>query len=619
MARCTILDVPPELRVMICQYLEFRDLSSLIRSHRNIYESALDALFRQDALTRNSSAIMWAASASGVSVEYATMAVRILYRSINNGGEVNARHYKHDAVSTALHVAVAHGHQRFVKELIDYGATINSFSLRLWEFLSVGRFSEKLDSATKLRDFAKKAKIQHLCWFPLLPAMFRHDFQVAELLLDYRKSCYLAIEAKYLHVPPLRKIPNISAAYTIHHLLVEGNVFPNLHTALFHQFRAHVAFPGPVSRMTPLMKAIKEGNQEATKILISLPQDLDAVSNLGWPALSYAVEGAATQFMPKARDWSKSVAKLLLEMGANANTGSPSSPLRLAVTSLVEDKIEVDPGHQNRMRQIIEVLLDYGADVNVTTAAGFNLSHYMFLEMEAHSKRQSFRKLFAQFMGYGMRVNDLFPDGTSFLGKSLASPVIGEKITAGLLDHDARPTPQESDDILHGWLVKYKKLSKKLESHLPVLSPMFSQPAVDRAFHQTITSHDVKRFDTLFELRKPSDPSFMLGIALREHFARREDLYVLPFDANWIDSNGQGYPHIVIEGLGVGTYNQREAIAEMCRLIAKGVKLDQRDHEGMTVLQRLTQVQELSKDDDSFGILERLLARSRLKEIGNEI
>ncbi|KAM0665832.1 hypothetical protein ACQRIU_005176 [Beauveria bassiana] len=618
MARRTILNVPPELRVMICQYLEFRDLFSLIRSHRNIHEYAVDALFRQDALTRNSSAIMWAASASGVSVEYGKMALMILNRSIKNKGKVDARHYRRNAVSTALHVAVAHGNKNFVERLIYHGASINSFSLRLWEFLSIGRFNEKLDSGARLRDFARRARIHDQCWFPLLPAMFRHDFQVAQLVLDHHRSCYLAIEPKYLHVPPLRKIPKISAAYTIHHLLVEENVFADLHETLFHRFRADAAFPGPVSRMSPLMKAIRKGNDAAIRTLISLPQDLDVVSKLGWPALSYAVEGAATQVMPRARDWSASVAKLLLEKGANANMGSPSSPLQLAVTSLVKDKIEVDAGHQKRMRQVVEVLLDYGADVNAPMVAGYNLSHYMFFVMVADSKRHSLRKLFAQFLGYGMRVNDLFPDGTSFLGNALAAPVMSEKITVGMLDHDARPTPQESDGILHGWLVKDKNLSKKLESHLPVLSPMFSQPAVDRAFLQIIESHDVKRFETLFQLRKPSNPSLMLDIALRKHFARREDLYVLPFDPNWMNSNSQGYSHIVIEELRVGAYNEREAIAEMSRLIAKGVKLGQRDHEGMTVVQRLSQIQRLSKDEDPFGKLERLLTRSRLKELGNE-
>ncbi|KAM3504851.1 hypothetical protein MY11210_008189 [Beauveria gryllotalpidicola] len=618
MARCTLLDVPPELRVMICQYLEFRDLFHLTRSHRNIYEFAVDAMFRQDALTRNSSAILWAASASGVSLEYGNMAVAILHRSIKHGGEVNARHYRKDAVSTALHVAVAHGNKQFVQELIYYGAKIKSFSLRLWEFLNVGRFNKKLDSCTRLKDFAKKARIQDQCWFPLLPAMFRHDFQVAELVLGYHKSCYLAIESKYLYVPPLRKSPNISAAYTILHLLAEENVFPDLHETLFDRFRADAAFPGPVSRKSPLMKAIKKGNEAATKILISLPQNLNVVSNLGWPALSYAVEGAATHFMPKARDWSVSVVKLLVEKGANANMGRPSSPLQLAVTSLLQDKIEVDPRHGKRMRQVIEVLLDYGADVNVAMASGGSLSHYMFLELEADSKRHSFRKLFAQFLGYGMRVNDLFPDGTSFLGKSLASQIIGDKITAGLLDHGARPTPQESDGILHRWLRKDKNLSKTLESQLPLLAPMFSQPAVDQAFFQTITKHDVKRFMALLDSRKPSNPSLMLGEALQNRFARRQDLYVLPFDPNWTNSNGQGYSHIVIEELGDGRYSEREALVEMHRLIANGVKLGQRDLEGMTVLQRLRQVQKLSEDEDPFAKLERLLTRSRLQEQGNE-
>ncbi|XWW96535.1 hypothetical protein V2A60_004510 [Cordyceps javanica] len=598
MTHRAIFSLPPELRVMICRSADFRDLFNLALSYKNISYHATEVLFEMDAATRNSSAILWAASASGTSIDYAQLAVSILRRSIKCGGDVNARHYDSNATSN-----------------------IKAYSIRLWNFLKIGRFKKDLNRATQLQSFAERNGVQDQCWFPLLPAMFRHSFHVAALLLRSGHPCYLAIDQKYLFLPPLRETPRIDTAYTLHHLLVDESFFPDRHGALFQQFHADIALPASASRISPLMKAIQKGNEAAAKVLLSFPQNLDALSALGWPVISYAVEGVWTLLTPRERDWSASMVKTLLENGAGVNNGGPSSPLQLAVTSLLNDKIIVDAGHTKRMRQVIQALLNYGADVNVRTPSGNSLGQYFFLKMQKVEDpgRKMLGSVFLEFLQHGMHVNDLFTDGSSLLGKTLASNTISSKLVVAMLEQGAKPASHECDYVLNLWLNKDKHMSKELENHLHHLAPMFSQFEVDRAYSEIVKGDEVKQLKTLGKWRQPNKSSMLLGTALRYRHACRTELYEYPFDPAWQNSSGQGYAHIIIEEVGKGVYTERQAIEEMTRLIEKGVHLGHRDHEGMTVVQRLTQVQEAMEGNDPLAKLERLLTRSRLKETDNEV
>lgn len=620
----TIFSLPDELIVMIYRCMDFQDLRALAQAHRSrISGIATEILFRRDAATRNSSAILWAASASGVSVDYANLAVRILQISVQYRGDVNAIHYRSDAVCTAFHVAVAHGNKTFVEELIHYRANINTFSVRLWKFLSVGQFSKSLDRAAQLRKFAKKTKTQDYCWLATFPAMFRHDPQVALLLVQRGCPCNLALARKDIHVPPLVKRPRINTAYTIPHFLVEGNAFPDHPEAvksLFERFGGEGSLTEPASGMPPLMKAIEIGNETAVDALLSFPQDLNAVSPLGWSMLCYAVQGAASHLMPNPkRNWSATVVKRLLDNGAGANTGRPLSSLQRAVVSVLDDEAVADVNHTRRMRRVIGYLLEYGADVHTLMEGGLSLGQHLFLKMEENNKGHLLRDLFLQFLEYGLRVDDLFPDGSSFFGKALNSSTIGKQLMADMLDHGVRPAPHECDQVLELWLRKSKRLPKKIEQELHQLAPMFSQAAVDQAFSYIVSNNESRLFDTLSQCRETSIPSQLLAAALRSSFSRRESLYRLPFDPAWQDNKGRGYGHIIMEELGQKVYSEREAIEAIVHLIANGLRLDLRDHEGKVVLQRLTLLQHQLKGEDPLGKLERVLMRSRLKEQEDEI
>ncbi|OAA71625.1 ankyrin repeat-containing protein [Cordyceps fumosorosea ARSEF 2679] len=632
MVHHTILGLPAEVRITICDYLEVKDLSNFSKTCWDIKPYAREEMYRRDAATRNSSAILWAAGASGCGGEYSAMAVSMLQYSVQHGGDVNARYFMDgDATCTVIHVAAAHGSRSFVEELLRLGALIGTYSLRLWKFLNVGRFRQDLDIAGKLNAFSQRTRLQDQCWFPLMPAMFQPAPTVARLLLDSNHPCRLAIHHRHLFVPPLQRAPLINAEYTLHHLLVEQNVFPDLHKELFERFRHSITVPAASSgRLSPLMRAVQKGNESATDILLSFSQDLDAVSGLGWPVLSYAVEGASTLLVPKARDWSASLVPRLLEKGAGVNVGGPSSPLQLAVTSVVEDEIVTDPKHRKRMLAMIEVLLMHEADVNARTARGQRLGQYVFQKMQKGRDVNLLRHLFTAFLKHGMNVHEPFPDETSFLARSLslASGATKTTVIAALLACGARPEPHECDDILRRWLLtskdnKNSMLPKEMEEKLPELAHHFTQTAVDSAFTKLVRDKDNKHFDALVQWRQTSRPSNVLAVAIQNRFPRRDALYALPFAPAWQNKYGQGYAHLVMQGLEEGIYDEKAAVGEMRRLIKGGVSLGHRDDEGKTVLQHLSIIRRALEGEpdkpDKLERLEKLLSRRRLEEIGNEV
>lgn len=616
--RYTLGALPGELLTLISEHLANCDLFNFALVSQYIYFHANRVLYRRDAHHGNSFAILWAASASGFSTQYAQAAIQTLRLSVDCGGNINTLHYRDDAFSSAFHVAVAHGNKIFIHELIRHQANTDSFSFRLWEFLNTGRFGRQLNSAVRLKSFATEAKIENHYWLPMLPAMFRSDLNIANVLASRGCPACLAFHHKRPYTPPFSYPPQISHGYTIHHLLVDQDLFPEHQASLFQRFGNAANLPERRSRMTPLMKAVQKANHKATDMLLSLPQELDALSSTGWPAISYAVQGASTLYTPAARDCSASLVKALLDKGANPNVRTWSSPLQLAATSLLDDQIATDPKHTRRMRQVVSDLLENGADVNVRMRTGQTLGQWVVLELDCHEPALP-RGLLIEFLDHGMNANVFFPDGTSMLGRCLASDAINKPLLIALLYHGAQPTPQECDTLLYRWVRKDKTLLKEIKEKLPVFAVKFSQDAVDKAYTSIVLSNEGKRFDLLMEWRRTTTkPSQLLGTALRHKFSRRQDLYALPFDPTWHNKHGQGYGHIILDGLKTGIYTEKEAIKEMKQLLAKGLKLSMRDKEGMAVLQQLTALRQ-SMDDDAFGNLESLLTRSRLLEIGNEI
>ncbi|KAJ3493177.1 hypothetical protein NLG97_g4898 [Lecanicillium saksenae] len=614
-----LLALPDELKLEVCQYLEFSDLFRLSLVSRGVAGVATEVMYKRDARSGKSHAILWAASASGFSEDHGKHSIKILEYSKYYGGNVNAFHYQGNAFCTALHVAAAHGNKVFVEKLIEHGANINAYSLKLWRFLRVGRFRRELDSATILKAFAQRSKTQNYCWLPLLPAMFRYDPYVARILARGGSSHHLALHRRNIFVPPLLKEPQITDGYTIHHFLIDERRFPDLRGKLFCHFKESLALPERKSRMSPLMKAIHNGNEEITEILIPISQQLDMTSVIGWPALSYAVQRAATFDMPKKRDWSVSIVRALLNQGADPNIGQPSPPLEIAVTDLLKDSIIPEQKHMRRMRQIISDLLDHGASPNLWMRSGQTLGQFVFREIEKRPNTHFIRDILAEFLEKGLRLNILFPDGTSILGRALASSSVGPKLALSLLPYDPFLTPDECDSVLKRWARKDKSLPKEFKENLDLFAPRASQPAIDGAYTSIILDNNAKELAVLMGYRYTTRPSNLLATAIRHKAACREALFPRSFDPLWTNVRGQSYGHIIIEELGRGKYTEKEAIQDMTTLLARGLRLDIRDNEGQVVLQRLMQLPQVLNDEDAFPKLDRLIMRCRMKEQENEI
>lgn len=126
-----------------------------------------------------------------------------------------------------------------------------------------------------------------------------------------------------------------------------------------------------VQGWTPLFIALRDGHAEAAKLLVYRQADLQAVTDLGATALFMILDPA--RFTPKER---KELLVYLLKRGADASHKTPSglTPLYFAVTAVK------DP-------EIVQVLLDYGADPATVDSKGRTLLSLAQLGSDNQSKK----------------------------------------------------------------------------------------------------------------------------------------------------------------------------------------------------------------------------------------
>ena len=164
--------------------------------------------------------------------------------------------------------------------------------------------------------------------------------------------------------------------------------------------------------VTPLMYAAAVGSTEAMKRLVAAGADVNAVNNLGSPALTWA-----TKDIDKVR--------LLLDHGANVNVVSKSGRTPLLVATmhdpsaevvkllaahgadvLAADKLNANALHTAAVasdRDTLRLLIDAKVDVNARDAANFT----PLMVAAANGSVEAVKLL----LSHGARVNDVSGDG----------------------------------------------------------------------------------------------------------------------------------------------------------------------------------------------------------------
>ncbi|KAJ2974206.1 hypothetical protein NQ176_g6178 [Zarea fungicola] len=609
--RIFFVTLPAELRLNIGKYLGQSDLYKLSLVCRATQSEATEQLYKKDAREGNSYAIAWAARTSSICEAAAFQTLKL---SLCHGGSIDAKQLKNGAFASIIHIAAAHGSRDFVKELLTQGANVHSRSIRPWEFLN-------LDLARKLRQHTGQKRIRGYYCLPLLLAMFRPDFLVAEELIAAHCTPYLAIQTSDEIQPSREDRPLLTEAYTIHHMLIASNIFMDQWDLIFRHFRAEVIVLEPASRMPLLMKTLEEGNVDAAEFVFKTKQNLDILSPIGWSSLAYAAKGALAFDRPKRRNWSADMLVRLLERGANPNAGRQAYPLEIPLRTLLEKQL-TDADQIRRTKKMIFSLLDHHADLNVVPWQGPSIGQAFFTVIENQPTfTTTFQEIFFRFLECGIDVNHLFPDGTSLLGRSLGPRFKSRIMADKLLKSDARTTPREFDGLFRSWVKSEFKFPKEfsLQHHIRMLS----QDTIDWAYRYIVKHRDDKKYEILKENWRPiAEPNRLVRIWLQHNNWHRDDMFALDFDPNWQGTTRAGHAHVIVERLRDNPQQANHAIEDIKRLIERGLKVGLRDSDGCTAYQRLNRLiatfDECTSDVKPLMKLKTIMGLQRLKEIPNE-
>lgn len=609
--RIFFITLPAELRLQIGKYLSQSDLYKLSLVCRATQYEATEQLYRKDAREGNSYAIAWAARTSSI---YEASSFQTMKLSLWHGGSIDAKQSKNGAFVSIIHIAAAHGSQAFVRELLRQGASVHSHSIQPWEFLN-------LDLATKLRQHTRQKRIAGYYCLPLLLAMFRPDFLVAEELIAAHCTAYLAIQTSDEIQLAREHHPLLTEAYTIHHMLIASNIFIDQWDLIFDHFRAEVTVLEPASRMPLLMKTLEEGNVDAAEYVFKIEQNLNILSPIGWSSLAYAAKGALAFERPKRRNWSADMLVRLLERGANPNAGRQAYPLEIPLRTLLEKQL-TDVDQIRRTKKMIFSLLDHHADLNVVPWQGPSIGQAFFTVIENQPTfTTTFQEIFFRFLECGIDVNHLFPDRTSLLGRSLGPRFKSRIMADKLLKYNARMTPREFDGFFRNWVKNNFKFPKDFSMQYHIR--MLSQDTIDRAYRYIVKGRDDKKYEILKKNRGTiTEPNCIVPIWLQHHNWHRDDMFALGFDPNWQSATRQGYAHMIVERLCNNPQQANLALEDMKRLIEKGMKVGLRDSDGRTAYQRLNRLietfPECTPEVKGLMKLKTIMAQQRLEEIPNE-
>ena len=304
--------------------------------------------------------------------------------------------------TTLLHEAVLQGHQDIVKMLIDLGANVNAINEYRetpiayaakeanWEIVKIlmshGANVDYLDqSGISLLHYAAEqgnkeiAKIlitkganvsagdYENAMTPLHYAAERGDREIVEMLLAH--------DAEVNIVNSQGRTPLINAMEKDEQEIMKVLI-------------AHGADINPVdeqSRNSALHKVTAEGNQKLVEMLIAYGADVNAVNNYRETPLHYAANRGA----------GKVIVEFLITKGANINAVNENklTPLHYALNShdwevvkvLIAKGAHVDVNSmgnklfrklaENGNREIIEIFMTKGIDINEANRSGYRLLH----------------------------------------------------------------------------------------------------------------------------------------------------------------------------------------------------------------------------------------------------
>ncbi|UKZ49779.1 hypothetical protein TrVGV298_004031 [Trichoderma virens] len=347
--------------------------------------------------------------------------------------------------------------------------------------------------------------------------------------------------------------------------------------------------------LTPLFLSIHRGNDILLKEIMTNGGNIEDVNYIGRTPLMQAIVCCCMKEDPEVRICYKGIISNMIEC-FNAKVGNlgdadvMETPL-ICIIKELPTPLPTDWKHRIQdIKEIIDLLLKHGADINEVSNAGFTMLHVLCDIICKTQQTGSLLDLFGSLIEYGANLSIPSHRGQSVLGmciikynrqptkfynflQKLGASLVRQEIDAVFVEWAQCPGFRKSFDM-----IQYK-------NHI-------TQPAIDSAY-ETAFFKDGK----LFHLLKEHFPKTTIAekvaseaLLTLENYSKQFG-FALEFDSFnglYIHSNGNSLLHSIVDRLEkYPKYKDAHARDDAYNVLCKGAPLEHKDTQGKTPLQKL--------------------------------
>ncbi|KAG6010535.1 hypothetical protein E4U21_005886 [Claviceps maximensis] len=611
--RCPLNVLPLEIKRNIIPYLSLQDLARLNQCCQSWFILTDAELWRRDAKFRNSSAMNWAV-AHAVDDETTRMALKILQKSAQFGGQVNAiqrefpdrmRGATFYQTSTILNRAVAMGNLRIATRLLEMGARHDMpCSGPRWVFCAT--------RATWLRkrvdDFESfyGRRQEYGRWLPLLVAFINSDHKMGQLLIRWGASRDAVIVPHDLFTEFPISILHFAAAN-------KAKDFEQW-TFLFDTFAAHInenCTMNNAKQYTPLHVAMMVGNTQGMQLAVKTGANMEVQNPVTRSPLIESILRIPSlgQGTRKRKEHMDCIRKFV-ELGASVNT-ERDCVLVPAIGCCRGDLMSCSD-----VRALIDFFLDNGADVNGHTTSGTTplqalIMAILIREDSPPPERKVLRKLVHDLVKRGMDLTLLTPGVSSPLYMVMlcrnAQPAWLFRLlcTEGATIHRA-----EVNDFFIHWCQQKRLWGQRGQGNYDVWqhAPIISTEAVEFAYTKAFASDNPSLYNTLTRQRlaRPSNNKLVqLAYHSKKKWCWRKIVECGFAGAFILQNRKENMLHLTVRVYqNVPDYSAQNASRDITRLLKNGADITLQNVDGKDPLELFLALD--SEKEDSLKLLAAL-------------
>ncbi|KAM0447747.1 hypothetical protein ACHAO4_008696 [Trichoderma viride] len=622
-----ITRLPIEPKSYVIQHLSIGDLGRLAQASPFFKDLITPIIYKRDNQEEYPRAIFWAASVDPAEVHLEDV-MTVLDLAIRYGGDLNKTYgqtARRPFLATPLHLAAARGNLDVVKKLLNYGADPNAFGQGFLYNMEPSLDHEKFDGRMEKINQAVAVSSRFCLWRPLFaPFVLKHDEIIQALLRKGASPILATVDPSRVGSAP--ETGNIN----ILHILAgqkERGYKDRAGLSYFRRYSNLINVPVPRGA-APLSMAMRHNNIDLIRDIIANGGDIEAVSELGTTPLIQAITCFTKGKNSKTRKECMQLIHYLVK-SCNADVGKHSvdrvlhTPLNCAAMGFTNDFQHIP--WKNGIKDtssIINLLLDYGADVNEKSDRGYSLLGVLCWVISQRKKEKKGRQEKGKEDGSNRAglleifeelvierkadVNALLPSGSSMLGACIVK--FGREPLAffqTLLKLKAKLAHDEINPIFKIWVTNASLRNTKPPFNMLAYSKDITQDSIDFAYRACLNGEEKIRDMLQSHFPHSTVPQEIAAEALVQDDNLKRFSNALRFEnfeGSYIHTDGNNFLHLIVKRLLIfPKYKPSQAVADAKDVLSLGARVDKTDKSGETALDKLVYMR--MQGDDAFDPL----------------